>query len=164
MYRGTNGGRRGTRLGTIAAMGHFLLKSAVHVFFVRCGEVLLLRRFNTGYQDGYYSVPAGHLDGGETVGAAAAREAGEETGVRLDAAQVQVVGVMHRRSDDERIDFFVAVTDWQGEPHNAEPEKCDDLRWFPLASLPENTIPYVRQALANYTAGRWFDEFGWEDA
>ncbi len=144
-------------------MARFLLKSAVHVFFLRGEEVLLLRRANTGYADGEYSVPAGHLEGGETVRAAAAREAAEETGLQLDEAQVSVVGVMHRKSDDERIDFFVAVTEWAGEPHNAEPQKCDDLRWFPLAALPENTIPYVRQALANVAAGRWFDEFGWKD-
>ncbi|MBI3158227.1 MAG: NUDIX domain-containing protein [Chloroflexi bacterium] len=143
-------------------MSRFILRSAVHLFFVRGGQILLLRRFNTGYEDGKYSVPAGHLEGGEPVLAAAAREAREEVGVQLDAAGLEVVGVMHRRSEDERIDFFVLADDWEGEPTNAEPDKCDDLRWFPLDGLPENVIPYVRRAISNYLRRVPFDSFGWQ--
>ena len=99
---------------------------AVHAFFFREGQVLLLRRFNTGYEDGNFSVPAGH-----------------------------------RKSGDERVDFFVAVERWSGEPSNCEPEKCDELRWFPRDALPANTIPYIRRALANHAKGVWFEEFGW---
>lgn len=134
---------------------------AVHLFFVRDGRVLMLRRFNTGYEDGNYSVPAGHLDGGETVAQAAIREAREETGVELSPENVAVVGTMHRKSESERVDFFVAVRTWRGEPSNCEPEKCDELTWAPLDALPPNTIPYVRRALQNYEKGAWFEEFGW---
>jgi 8-oxo-dGTP diphosphatase len=133
----------------------------VHLFFFRGEEVLLSRRLNTGYRDGEYSVPAGHLDGGETVFAAALREAQEEVGLQLDAQEVQFCGVMHRIEDDERVDFFVRVRSWNGEPFNNEPAKCDDLRWVRLDSLPSNTVPYVRQALQNFERGQVFDEFGW---
>ena len=140
----------------------FRLLVAVHLFFVRDGRVLLLRRCNTGYEDGNYSVPAGHLDGRETVLAAAVREAREEVGVAVAEADLRVVGVMHRRAEDERIDFFLAATRWTGEPANREPAKCDELRWADPEHLPPTVIPYVRCALDNYRRGIWFDTFGWE--
>ena len=131
----------------------------VHLFFFRENQILLLRRFNTGFRDGEYSVPAGHLDGGETVMQAAIREGKEETGVELKEADMTFSSVMHRIEDDERVDFFVQVHKWLGEPFNAEPDKCDDLRWVDIDSLPANIVPYVKQALNNHQNGIKFDEY-----
>jgi 8-oxo-dGTP diphosphatase len=133
----------------------------VHLLFWRGDQILLLRRFNTGYADGQYSVPAGHLDGDETVMAAAAREAQEEIGVRIEAGEIVFSSVMHRNEGDERVDFFVRVPAWRGEAVNAEPEKCDDLRWADVHTLPENMVPYVKRAIQNDRNGVPFDEFGW---
>lgn len=135
----------------------------MHLLFFRGGEVLLLRRAHTGYRDGEYSVPAGHLEGGETVIQAARREAREETGVEIDPGSLHFSSVMHRVEGDERVDFFLRVDAWQGEPFNAEPEKCDDLRWFPLSVLPGNMVPYVHRAIENHRQGIRFDEFGWNE-
>ena len=135
---------------------------AAHLFLLRDDLVVLLRRCNTGYEDGNYSVVAGHLDGGEEVITAAIREAWEEAGVRLSPRDLRVVGVMHRRAEDERIDFFLAAKTWAGEPTNAEPHRCDELAWFPLDRLPSNVIPYVRRALENFSRGVWFESFGWD--
>lgn len=142
----------------------FKLPSAVHLFLLQGDDVLLLRRFNTGYQDGSYSVVAGHLNGGETITQAAAREAREEVGIAIQTDALSVVGVMHRCSDDERIDWFLTATDWEGEISNCEPDRCDELRWAQINALPVNMIPYVRRALQNYQQSRWFDSFGWEEA
>lgn len=142
----------------------FGLVAAVHLFLLQNDRILLLRRFNTGYEDGNFSVPAGHLDGNEEVITAAIREAYEEVGVRIRPEAVEVVGVMHRRADDERVDFFVAVRQWAGEITNFEPHKCDLLEWYALRDLPPNVIPYVRQAISNYQSGQWFDSFGWEES
>ncbi len=133
----------------------------VHLFFFRDNQMLLIRRFNTGFADGQYSVPAGHLDGGETVIAAAIREAQEEVAVQIEPQDVQYSSVMHRMEGDERVDFFVHVTKWHGEPVNAEPNKCDDILWADENNLPTNTIPYIHRALRNHHAGIKFDEYGW---
>jgi ADP-ribose pyrophosphatase YjhB (NUDIX family) len=136
----------------------------VHLLFLRAGQILLLRRFNTGYRDGEYSVPAGHLDGNETIRDAAQREAAEEVGVRMEPDDILFSSVMHRNEGDERVDFFVEVRTWRGEPFNNEPHKSDEVCWVDLASLPENTIPYVRRAIENHRDGVHFDEFGWRGA
>ncbi len=134
---------------------------AVHLFFLRNGEVLMLRRFQTGWEDGNYSVVAGHVEASETVTQAVIREAEEEVGVCLTPDQVNVVHVMHRKSDDERIDFFLTVDNWRGVITNREPHKCDELEWYPLGTLPATTIPYVRYALGCFQRGVRFSEFGW---
>jgi ADP-ribose pyrophosphatase YjhB (NUDIX family) len=134
----------------------------VHLLFLHENQVLLLRRFNTGYEDGNYSVPAGHLDGNETVRVAAQREALEEIGVHIDIEDIDFASVMHRKSESERVDFFVHIMAWEEEPFNAEPDKCDQLRWCDLDALPENIIPYVKQAIQNFRDGVVFEEFGWD--
>jgi 8-oxo-dGTP diphosphatase len=133
----------------------------VHIFFLRDQKVLLLRRCNTGYEDGNYSVVAGHMEEGESITQAAIREAEEEVGVELQPSDMRVVGVMIRKSDDQRVDFFLAVTTWWGDLANREPDRCDDLAWFPIEGLPANLVYYVRRALENYKQGVWFDEYGW---
>jgi 8-oxo-dGTP diphosphatase len=143
------------------AIERFKLPSAVHLFLIRDSQVLLLRRFNTGYEDGKYSVIAGHLGGDEKIKAAMIREAREEAGIEISPLDLQVVGVMHRKSNDERIDFFLTTTSWSGEIANREPDRCDQLAWFDVDELPEDMIPYVRRALDNYRRGIWFDSFGW---
>ena len=143
-------------------MTRFKLTSAVHLFLIKEDEILLLRRFNTGYEDGNYSVVAGHLDGGEEVKAAMIREAKEEAGINISRQDLDVVHVMHRLSDDERVDFFLRASNWSGTPSNMEPHKCDQLAWYPLNDLPDNTISYVERAINNYQKGIYFDSFGWD--
>ena len=138
-------------------------KSAVHLLIIQDEKILLLRRYNTGYEDGNYSVVAGHLNGGEQIIDAAIREAKEEVGIEIQEEDVEIVQMMHRIAESERIDFFVTVASWQGEIVNNEPDKCDDLSWFPLDQLPENTIPYVWQAIRNYHNDIPFSSFGWEE-
>lgn len=135
---------------------------ASYLVLRRSDEVLLARRFNTGYEDGKYSLPAGHVDAGETFTQALIREVAEEVNLRLDPADVRVAHIMHRKSiDSERVDTFFVAEKWEGEPRNMEPHKCDDLAWFSLEQLPENIIPYVRQALECIREGQFYSESGW---
>ncbi len=120
---------------------------AAYLVLVDEDKVLLLRRFNTGYEDGNYSLPAGHVDKGESAIGTVVRETSEEIGVTIDPKDVSLGHVMHRRAgptNDERIDFFFICSRWVGEIINQEPHKCDELTWFLIDKLPPNTIPYIK--------------------
>ena len=139
----------------------FRIVPVSHLILMKEGKILLSRRFNTGWMDGNYSVPAGHLDGNETFLQAMIREAKEETGIDISEKDLQVVHVMHRKTDHERVDFFVQARKWEGSPRNMEPDKCDDIGWFYMNDMPTNTIPYIRQAIENIRSGVFYSEFGW---
>ena len=59
---------------------HKLIPS-VYLVLIKNNKILLLRRFNTGFMDGYYSLPAGHVESNETLTSAMVREAKEEIGM-----------------------------------------------------------------------------------
>ncbi|MDR0716051.1 MAG: NUDIX domain-containing protein [Azoarcus sp.] len=135
------------------------IPTGVHILCERQGRILLLRRAGTGFFDGLFSLPGGHVEEGESLRRAAARELEEETGLRLAPADLGWLGVIHRRSDSNRIDFFLRARDWQGEPRLCEPDKCSALDWFARDSLPD-LAPYIRVALEAGEGG-WLRELGW---
>ncbi|MFH1959613.1 MAG: NUDIX domain-containing protein [Patescibacteria group bacterium] len=143
-------------------MTRFKLVIAVYLILIKDDKILLQRRYNTGYKDGNYSLPAGHLDDNESITQALLREVKEEIDLDLKPEDVELVHIMHRREDDIRIDLFFTAKKYQGIPRNAELDKCDDLSWFPLDSLPENTLLYIREAIKNYFSKTLYSEVGWK--
>lgn len=140
----------------------FKLIPAVHLILQKGKWVLLSRRFNTGWEDGKYSLVSGHFNGNETATDAMIREAKEEVGIDIKAQDLSLVHAMHRLSDSERIDFFFLVEKWKGKIQNMEKDKCDDLKWCSVDHLPHNTIPYIRHALKGYRQNKYYSQFGWK--
>ncbi len=133
-----------------------------YLMLVRDRKILLSRRYQTGYEDGKYSLPAGHVEDGESLMDCMAREVVEEIGVILAPQAFSLVHVMHQKHLDIRMDFFFVADVGDQKPVIREPEKCDDLRWFPLNNLPANTIPYIRHAIECYQKKIFYSEFGWK--
>lgn len=143
----------------------FTVIPAVYIICRQNDKILLIRRYNTGYQDGNYSLPAGHVDGGEPAEEAAIREAKEEIGITIAPENLRFIHLMHRQVDPddrynrERVDIFFEASAWDGEITNCEPNKCDELRWESLDLLPDNMIPEVRQALQCIAKGQYYSSF-----
>lgn len=123
---------------------------ACYVICVKGSKILLHRRQNTGYIDGYYSTPSGHVEPEEQPTGCAVRELKEESGLTVEPEDLKMVVVVARiavEEDHERVDFFFEAKKWQGEPKICEPHKCDDIRWFDLSDLPEKLDPVVKAVL-----------------
>ena len=143
----------------------FKLVSEVHLLLVRHDEILLLRRFQTGYEDGNYGVVSGHVDGSEPARRATAREAFEEVGLQVSPDDISFLYLQHRFSEDGSVwtDVFFDAGDWHGEPINAEPEKHSDIGWIDSRYLPDEVMPYQKYALERIAEGKMYGEWGWQD-
>lgn len=141
----------------------FAMIASVYVLLLNTqNQILLLKRQNTGYKDGEYGLPAGHVDGGESLVDAMVREAKEEVDVDIEPSDLQLAHVVHRFcGDHERLDFFFICRRWTGEPKNCEEGNCEEVQWFDRDRLPENTIDYYKQAFDHIERGSLFSSFGW---
>lgn len=139
----------------------FSLRCAVFLILIKDDKILLSRRFNTGHEDGNYSLIAGHLDGNESATIALSRESLEEAGIEVNPNDLNLVHTMHDLVDGvEYINLFFKTDTWKENPTILEPDKCDDLSWFPFDHLPKNTINYIKQAIENIKDKEIYSEFG----
>lgn len=138
---------------------------AAYLILKKGEEVLFARRANTGYFNGYYSLPAGHVELGEMPSVAILREAREEIGVDIKEGDLKFVHSLYRSAIDEtgdRIDYFFTAEIFSGEPKNCEPQKCDDVRWFSIDNLPEKLVPEVKHALSCLEQNQSYSEMPFE--
>ena len=108
------------------------------------GRVLLQRRANTGYLDGHYDFPSGHVDAGESFLEAVVRELNEETGLRVAADDLVLKHINQNYTDFPYINAVFEARSWAGDPKITEPDKCDDMRFFSLEALPTKSSLAVR--------------------
>ncbi len=141
-----------------------MIKSAAYLYLERNGQVLLLKRANTGYRDGQYGLVAGRKEENETIRECLLREVQEEAGLILDPSNLTLAHIAHRLEDgQEWYNFIFTTSSWEGEPINMEPEKCSELSWYPTDALPEGTIPYIAQALDMIRNNVFYSESGWNE-
>lgn len=134
----------------------------VYLILIKEDQVLLLLRQNTGYLDGHWAFPAGHVEAGESAKEALAREAEEELGITLSIDALHVVHVMHRKTNRMNVDLFFECDQWSGELKNQEPKKCAKIDFFPLKTLPLNTMDSNAFAIDAAKKGIFYSERGFE--
>lgn len=140
---------------------------AVYLILEKDGLVLYQKRKNTGWKDGYYSLPSGHVEPGEGAATAAVREAMEEIGVSIGINDLELAHFIHRPAEEdntiERADIFFVIKKWSGEPTNVEPHKCEKITWCSpksTSNLDGPVIDLVDHVLRSYKSSK-FSNYGW---
>lgn len=119
------------------------------------GEILLQRRQGTKLWPGFLALPAGHLDVGEDAYEAAIREAKEELNIDIKVDNISDVFVVNRKNKSllPYYDVYFELNGYNGKIKINEPNKCSELVWFSINSLPEDMIEFEKIALNNYLKG-----------
>ncbi|MNI73101.1 hypothetical protein D3C73_1290800 [compost metagenome] len=79
-------------------MSVFRLLSVVHTILIREQQILLLKRCNTGHDDGLYGLPLGRLEGGEQL---------------HEAEPVNIIPFVKQALDDYRDGIWFASYGWK---------------------------------------------------
>ncbi len=114
-------------------MPESIVDVAVGVIIRGDGKVLLGDRPAGKPWAGWWEMPGGKLEPGESVLDALARELREELGIQMQVATPWVTYVHHYPTTTVRL-YFCRVTQWQGEPRGLEQQQ---LKWVDIASATE---------------------------
>ena len=114
------------------------------------GKILLFYRTDGYFKDGWWVLPAGHIEADETATQAVIREAKEELNIDVEAKDISFGHVVHNLvGENKRIDFYFRINNFQGKIKNMESDKCTEMAFFAWNSLPpsEKIAPTSLQAI-----------------
>lgn len=118
------------------------------LIFNQAGEILLLKRKGS-HRAGHWSVPGGWIDLEDAhTGLAVAREAFEETGLKVTTVlEHGHTSELHEEIQVRTITLYFHALEWEGTPTIREPEKCEEMGWFSPDTLPEPLFPGLREKI-----------------
>ncbi len=120
-------------------------------------KILLSKRKNTGYKDGEYELPGGHLEENEDLYEAMIREAKEELGISLNMQDLKIVHIMHHYTG-KRMNFILETEKSDLEPRIMEVDKCEELKWVEINNLPKNTMEKVKIIIGYIEKGELYSK------
>ncbi len=85
-------------------------------------KFLLFYRTDGYFKDGWWVLPAGHIEENETATQAVVREAKEELGIDVGINDVEFAHIVHNLvGENKRMDLYFLIKDFKGELQNLEP-------------------------------------------
>lgn len=138
-------------------MAKFSVSLKARLILQSHGKLLLLKQ--TKPNGGNYSLVGGTIERKEFAVQTLIRESYEEAGIILDAADLELVHVLHKRSSREhRVVLYFRAYAYDGEPQSREPKKFSNVEWWSLRALPKNLTGTVRHVLKAYNAGLLYSD------
>lgn len=143
-------------------MGKHNFRLAINLVVCKENKVLLMRRYNTGWNDGMYALMGGHVEDNENIFDAAIREAKEELGINVKIEDLTPLFSMQVNPD--HVYFYFGCKKFENEPQIMEPNQCDDIQYFETTNLPNNLIEADKKALEEIFKNKTttFTTFGWK--
>ena len=118
-------------------MKRYTGKTATAIIPFPTNKILLIKRSTRPFV-GYWALPGGRMDPGETIDQTVIREVKEETGV--DIKIISVIGEYIEKGVKDDIDYEYYPTCFEVEPIGGELKKQDsevkEMQLFPLEDLP----------------------------
>lgn len=140
----------------------FMVHITTQLLLIQDNKVLLMKRKNTGYEDGKYGSIGGHLEKNEDFKSSLIREAKEEININLKRQNLEFVCMIHSKGiTDNYVNFFFTCNKYSGNINNNEVNKCSELKWFDLDNLPTNIIEIEKRAIENFKNNNYLIEYGW---
>lgn len=141
----------------------YLSRIGVDIFLERKNEIsgrkqiLMLKRAETGYCDGYFDLPGGHLEANEDIFDGMIREAKEEIGITIKREDMEILHIYHRYKKG-MLKFVFKTDKYNGIPINNELDKCEKIEWIDFEYLPENIVPSIKIELDNIKNGVYYSK------
>jgi len=134
-------------------MKRYTGKTATAIIPYPDGKILLIKR-NTRPFIGYWGLPGGRMDPGETIEQTIVRECKEETG--LDVAVVRTVGEYVERGIKDYVEYEYYPTCFVVKPVGGEIKRQEseiqEIKLFPLKALPKPLAFEHDKMLKDYLA------------
>ncbi len=139
------------------------LPISVQLLLEKEDKILLMKRKNTGYEDGKYSLPGGHVKANEEIRKALIREAKEEIGIQIDLQDIELYKVLNRKVNQEQeyVDFVFKANRWTGNITNEETDKCEEVKWVDVNEIPKETLSFIPTMLKK--GNSMYLPFNWEE-
>lgn len=107
--------------------------------------------------EGTWTMPGGKLHFQEGIKEAAAREASEETGVKVK--NLEVISISNDIVyDNHFVTIGFLCEDFEGEPKVMEPDEITEWEWFDLNNLPSPLFPPSEKIIKNYLAKKIYQD------